>query len=80
MEFASGWDILNTAQAVALPKALTDRFKESPLSAMFANTDLLREHTSTFDRVLAAIFFWLYVFTVASLIAMLILNTLGVFY
>ncbi|OMH36282.1 hypothetical protein BGP75_10080 [Motiliproteus sp. MSK22-1] len=80
VEFASGWDILNTAQAVALPKALTDRFKESPLSAMFANTDLLREHTSTFDRVLAAIFFWLYVFTVASLIAMLILNTLGVFY
>ncbi|WP_233152916.1 hypothetical protein [Motiliproteus sp. MSK22-1] len=68
MEFTSGWDILNTAQALALPKALTDRFKESPLSAMFANADLLREHTSVFDRVLAAIFFWLYAFTAVSAI------------
>ncbi|OMH32797.1 hypothetical protein [Motiliproteus sp. MSK22-1] len=62
----SGWDILNAAEALALPKALTDRFEASPLSAMFANADLLREHTNTFDRVLAALFFWLFVFTAVS--------------
>ncbi|OMH36546.1 hypothetical protein [Motiliproteus sp. MSK22-1] len=67
LELASGWDILNVAQALALPKALTDRFKESYLSAMFANADLLREHTSVFDRALAALFFWLYTFTGISL-------------
>ena len=59
----SGWDILNAAEALALPKALTDRFEASPLSAMFANADLLREHTNAFDRVLAALFFWLFIFT-----------------
>ena len=68
LEFTSGWDILNVAQALSLPKAITDRFKESTLSGMFADTDLLREHTSRFDQALAAIFFWLYTFTGVSLI------------
>ena len=70
IEFTSGWDIFHVAQALSLPKSLTDRFKASALSSFFADADILREHTSKFDRALAAVFFWLYVVTGVSIIVL----------
>lgn len=46
VEFASGWDILNVAQAIALPRFITDKLKQSPLSSMYAHTDVLLAHTT----------------------------------
>ncbi|OMH39518.1 hypothetical protein [Motiliproteus sp. MSK22-1] len=78
VEFASGWDILNVAEALALPKVITDRFEGSPISVMFASADVLRKNTNTFDKVLAALFFWLFVFTGVSLLVLSLYMTLFV--
>jgi len=54
IEFTSGWDILNVAQALSLSAVLEKRLKNR---AFHANTDLLHKHTTVFDRVLAQMFF-----------------------
>lgn len=59
MEFVSGWDIINVAQALAIPAFIIRRFKDTPLSFLYANAELLIKHTNKFDRVLAFIFYWL---------------------
>ncbi len=69
--FASGWDILNVAGALALPKAVVQRIKRNSVSmgmgsGFEADPDILYKHTTVFDRVLARIFFWLWMFSGAS--------------
>ena len=58
MEFVSGWDIINVAQALAIPAFITRKFKDSPLSFLHANAELLIKHTNKYDRVLAFLFYW----------------------
>ncbi len=60
VEFMSGWDILNVAQALALPDFMARKLKESPLSALHADKDILKKHTNKFDRILATIFYVLF--------------------
>lgn len=79
IEFASGWDILNAAQAIALPRFITDKLKQSPLSAMYANTDELLKHTNLFDRILAKLFYWLFTGAGLAFVLMALLDTLGLF-
>jgi hypothetical protein len=79
VELASGWDILNVAKAIALPRFITDKFKASPLSALHANTDELLKHTNQFDRILAHLFYWLFVIVGFSFVLMALLDTLGLF-
>lgn len=79
IEFASGWDILNVASALCRPKWLDDRYKKSRLSGLAANAEVLYQHTTLFDRILARIFWYSYVMSGTGLILMLILNLLGVF-
>ncbi|MCP4342508.1 MAG: hypothetical protein GY799_27415 [Desulfobulbaceae bacterium] len=68
VEFVSGSDILNIAQALALPKFITKKMNKSPISFFHADTELLIRHTSYVDRVLASILYWL---LVSSLILIL---------
>ncbi|MFT7680910.1 MAG: hypothetical protein ACI935_000343 [Moritella dasanensis] len=79
IEFASGWDILNVAQAISLPRFITDKLKQSPISSMYAHTDELLAHTSKFDRILANSFYWLFTAAGLSLALMALLDTLGLF-
>ena len=58
-EFASGWDILNVAQALSLPKSWAKKLSNSPLSALYADVDVLYENTSKLDRLLAFILYWI---------------------
>jgi len=65
IEFASGWDILNVAQALALPKTITRRLKRNSISmgmgqGFEADPDVLYKHTTVFDRVLARVFYTLF--------------------
>jgi len=76
IEFASGWDITNVAQALSIPKFLEKKLKNK---AFHANSDLLYEHTTVFDRVLARMFFWSWVFSGSGLIVLMLLNWFGVF-
>lgn len=78
-EFVSGWDIINVAQALAIPRSWAHKLQKSPLSALYANVDLLYKYTSKFDRVLAFIFYWLLMFSGLSGILLVLLDTLGVF-
>lgn len=79
IEFASGWDIINVAQALAIPRILIRKLNNSPLSALYANSDLLHNYTNKFDKVLAVIFYWLLVFSGLSGIVLGLLDVFGVF-
>lgn len=59
MEFVSGWDIINVAQALAMPTFIIRKFKNTKLSFLYANADILIKHTNKFDRLLAFLFYWL---------------------
>ncbi len=71
IEFASGWDIINAAQALSLPKFLQKRVKNK---AFHANPDVLYKHTTVFDRVLARMFYWLWMSSSFALIILVMLN------
>jgi hypothetical protein len=58
IEFISGWDIINVAEALASPNGLFQKLKRSPLSALYANSELLHRHTNRFDRILAKVFYY----------------------
>ncbi len=79
MEFASGWDILNVAGALAMPRWLNRKLRSTPLSFMYADADLLDKHTTLFDRVLAIIFYWLFTISSLSMIVLMLLDLVGVF-
>jgi len=76
-EFASGWDILNVAGALAMPRWLNRKLKDSHLSFLYANTTILDKNTNRFDRVLAVIFYGLYIYTGLSLILLGLLSVFG---
>jgi len=79
LEYMNGWDILNTAQALAMPRSWSKKLEKSPLSSIHANSTLLIENTTKLDQVLAVIFYWLWVFTGFSTILLVLLNALGFF-
>ena len=79
IEFASGWDILNVAKAFAMPKTISKKWKKSTQSAFYANIDMLHKHTNKFDRILGAVFYWIYAFTGVSVILLVLLDAIGVF-
>lgn len=79
IELASGWSILNVAQAIALPRFITDKLKQSPLSSMYAHIDELLAHTTIFDRILARVFYWLFTGAGLAFVLMALLDTLGLF-
>ena len=56
IEFVSGWDILNVAMALGLPGKFCRQTKLSPFGMLHADPDVLYEHTTRFDRILARLY------------------------
>ena len=79
VEFASGWDIINTAQALSLPLSFISRMEKSPLAGMYANSSLLKANTNQFDRVIARVFYWTFTISGLSMILLVVLYYFGVF-
>ena len=79
VEFASGWDIFNVAQALALPKRITQKLAQSPISGLYADREILEENTTSFDRALAKVFWYLQIVSIAIMVALAIANALDVF-
>jgi hypothetical protein len=79
IELASGWDIINVAQALSIPKSWRRKLENSPLSSIYANSDLLLQHTNKFDRVLGALFYWLMTISGLSGMLLVLLDALGFF-
>lgn len=67
IEYASGWDIINVAQALSLPTCVIRKLRSSSLSPLYADREVLIENTTRFDRLLAFVFYWLLMFTGVSL-------------
>ncbi len=79
LELVGGWDIINVAQALAIPRSWSKKLENSPLSALYAKSECLRENTTRFDRVLAAMFYWLLTLSGISMIALVAMDSLGAF-
>ncbi|MCW8935338.1 MAG: hypothetical protein OQK98_11495 [Gammaproteobacteria bacterium] len=75
-EYLSGWDIINTAQALSIPRALSRKLENSKLSAFYAKSELLFQHTTKFDRLLGATFYWILTFSGLTMILLVILDGL----
>jgi hypothetical protein len=79
IELASGWDIINVAQALSLPKAWRRKLENSPLSSIYADSDVLIKHTNKFDRILGAVFYWFLMVSGLAGCSLVLLNALGFF-
>ena len=79
MEFVSGWDIFNVAGALSTPKWLRDKFSRSKLSVLIADYQVLYDNTTRFDRILARVFWVIYVTSGSSMILLVILDSFGLF-
>ncbi|MCG6202272.1 hypothetical protein [Psychromonas antarctica] len=78
-EFVSGWDILNVAKALSLPRNWSKKLENSPFSFLYANSNLIFKHTTKFDHFLGAMFFWCWLITGFFGCLLVVLNTFGVF-
>jgi len=79
MEYASGWDIINVASALAMPRRLSRKLEKGRLAYLYANSDLLFENTSKSDQILGAVFYWLFMSSSFVCVLLVLLNYLGVF-
>lgn len=79
VEYASGWDIINVAQAFAFPRSWTKKVENSKFSFMYANATALYENTTKSDQILGCIFYWLLTISGLSIILLVSLNYLGIF-
>ncbi|WP_406828815.1 hypothetical protein [Microbulbifer sp. ARAS458-1] len=77
LAFASGWDILNVAQALATPRKVHKFLESGQLSFLHANSELIAKNTNSFDKVIAIIFFWSLIGSAMSMLALIGLNKLG---
>ncbi len=78
-ELVSGWDILNVASALALPRSWLKRIENSPLAFMEADSRIIRENTNKLDHILGAVFYWLFMGTGLSVLVLMLLDLAGVF-
>ncbi|KXI20967.1 hypothetical protein [Photobacterium sanguinicancri] len=79
IEYASGWDIINVAQALSLPTYIIRKLRSSSLSRLYADREVLIENTTRFDRLLAFVFYWLLMFTGVSLPLLALADYLDLF-
>ncbi len=77
IEFVSGWDIINVAQALSLPRSWIKKIESSSLSFLYSNAELLYKHTTVLDRVLARIFYTSLMISGLGSAVLLLLNTIG---
>jgi len=78
-EFVSGWDILNVAKALSLPRSWSKKLENSPFSFLYANSTLIFKYTNKFDHILGMMFFWCWVISGSMMISLMLLDLLGVF-
>ncbi len=79
IEFISGWNIFNIAQALALPKSWSNKLENSPLDLLHSDSELLFKNTNKWDRLLAITFWYFFIFTGAFGISIVIVSFLGIF-
>jgi hypothetical protein len=79
VEYTSGWDIINVAQAFSIPRSWTRKIEKSKFSFFYANATVLYDNTTKFDQVLGFVFYWVLTTTGLSGALLVLLNYLGLF-
>jgi len=79
LEYASGWDIINVAQALALPLSWSNKLQKSRFSFIYANAKVLLDNTNKLDRFLGGLFYWIMMFSGLSGAFIVLLNSLCAF-
>jgi hypothetical protein len=79
IEFVSGWDILNVAQALGLPKKYALWRKKAALGMLRADADVLYRHTNKLDRILARVFLVPFAFVGLSVVVLMLIDLFGFF-
>ncbi|QIL90245.1 hypothetical protein ACONUD_18520 [Microbulbifer harenosus] len=75
VEFISGWDIFNVAQALATPRKFHKILEKGKLAFLNADSEILLKNTNTTDRVLAIIFFWTFFLSGSVMIFAILIDT-----
>ena len=79
LELASGWDILNVAGSLFWPKWLNKKLKNTPLSSLYADADILNKHVNLFDKLLAKVFYFFWATSILIIMTLAILSGFGAF-
>jgi hypothetical protein len=79
IEFISGWDIFHVVNALALPRWITRKVRQSRLAAFFADADILEKHVTQFDVALAKLFLGLLLSWTSAIVILMLLAKYGVF-
>lgn len=66
----SGQDVLNVAQAIALPRSLTRKMSSGSWGALRVDPDIVEELISPLERRLAKVMFWSITSTGVGIVAM----------
>lgn len=74
----SGWDIINVAQALAIPRSWSERLSRSPLGSLHADSSVLFEYTTRFDQILGSVFYWILMISGGAAPLIIGLNSMGV--
>lgn len=78
-EYMSGSNIANVAKALAISRKKAQEMKENKMSFLYADIELLYEHTNKVDRILAKTLYWLMGIGGVLLVLLMLLNIVGVF-
>lgn len=76
-KLVSGWDIINVAEALSIPRSWMKKIENGSLSKMYAKTDFLIEKTTKFDRILAVMFYVNFIFLGLSMATFILLDAFG---
>ena len=79
IELMSGWEINHVIDALALPRWLTRKVRKSQIGPYFPDADILRQHVTRFDILLAKVIMCLGVATFLGLFLLMLLDKIGVF-
>lgn len=69
LEIINGWDIINVAQALTIPRSLSKALNKGLIASFFANKETIIKHTNRFDRALGIS---LYIFLITTTFSTLI--------
>jgi len=72
-----GWQTINVAQAVTLPRSWMQKLRDRVDGSKFANHELLHIHTTMLDRLLLRLFF--IIFSVSG-VSIVLLTTFDYFF
>ncbi len=77
-EYASGTDIANVVKVLSVSKHRAEKLRHGKMSFLYADRELIYNHTNRFDRLLAKSVYWLLILGGGSMIILMIGKFTGI--